>query len=519
MSFFSRKKKAPEKPATPTPTASSGGAGAANANANANAGGAAAAAAAPAAAPTQAEKSKMVQLTSPSGQPAPKAEPRKGSYTTGLGGGGSAGAAAAGANGRPTLLTAPPLKSVPAHDRPAMFQNHLILAQQTFNFNDPSAHIEEKEAKRAMLLGLVEHINSSKEVFTDNVYPDVIAFISANLFRDLPSRGDGGDGENDDDEPVLEPAWPHLQIVYEFLLRFVVSGDVDAKVAKKHISQPFISQLLELFNSEDPREREYLKTILHRIYGKYMGLRAFIRRAINYVFFRVMYDTERHNGIGELLEILGSIINGFALPLKAEHKRFLVRALIPLHKVKSVATFHNQLSYCVTQFVEKDPKMIEPIIQGILRFWPHSSSPKQILFLNELEDLLELTQPSEFTKIAPALFERINECIDSPHFQVAERTLFLWNSDMLMSLIAQNRHIILPIVVNNLSKNAEKHWNATCVSLSLNVVKLFAEMDKNLYKDVREQAAAKEKEKEAVRAERDRKWALIEKEALASAVL
>lgn len=32
-------------------------------------------------------------------------------------------------------------------------------------------------------------------------------------------------------------------------------------------------QLLELFSSEDPRERDYLKTILHRIYGKIMALR------------------------------------------------------------------------------------------------------------------------------------------------------------------------------------------------------------------------------------------------------
>jgi serine/threonine-protein phosphatase 2A regulatory subunit B' len=162
-----------------------------------------------------------------------------------------------------TLLTVPSLKSAPAAERPAMFQTHLILAQQTFNFNDPSAHVEEKEAKRALLLGLVDHINSSKDVFTDAVFPDVVAMLSANLFRDLParcvcSRGGGcfltawrrdADAEGDDDEPVLEASWPHLQIVYEFLLRFVVSADVDAKVAKKHISQPFISQLLELFNS------------------------------------------------------------------------------------------------------------------------------------------------------------------------------------------------------------------------------------------------------------------------------
>jgi hypothetical protein len=48
--------------------------------------------------------------------------------------------------------------------------------------------------------------------------------------------------------------------------------------------------------------------------------RPFIRKAINNVFYRFIFETERHNGVAELLEILGSIINGFALPLKEEHK-------------------------------------------------------------------------------------------------------------------------------------------------------------------------------------------------------
>ena len=45
-------------------------------------------------------------------------------------------------------------------------------------------------------------------------------------------------------------------------------------------------QLLDLFDSEDPRERDFLKTILHRIYGKFLGLRAFIRKHINNIFYR-----------------------------------------------------------------------------------------------------------------------------------------------------------------------------------------------------------------------------------------
>merc|ERR1719204_2145349 len=40
-----------------------------------------------------------------------------------------------------------------------------------------------------------------------------------------------------------------------------------------------------------------------------MSFRSFIRHAVNNVFYDYVYDNERHNGISELLEILGSIIN------------------------------------------------------------------------------------------------------------------------------------------------------------------------------------------------------------------
>ena len=123
-----------------------------------------------------------------------------------------------------------------------------------------------------------------------------------------------------------------------------------------------MQQLLELFDSEDPRERDFLKTTLHRIYGKFLGLRAFIRKQINNIFYRFVYETERHNGVAELLEILGSIINGFALPLKEEHKIFLLKVLMPLHKVRSLSVYHPQLAYCVVQFLEKDPSLTEQVM-------------------------------------------------------------------------------------------------------------------------------------------------------------
>ena len=101
-----------------------------------------------------------------------------------------------------------------------------------------------------------------------------------------------------------------------------------------------------------------------------MFLTLLILLQINNIFYRFVYETERHNGVAELLEILGSIINGFALPLKEEHKIFLLKVLMPLHKVKSLSVYHPQLAYCVVQFLEKDPSLTEQVrIAFELRNW------------------------------------------------------------------------------------------------------------------------------------------------------
>jgi len=190
-----------------------------------------------------------------------------------------------------------------------------------------------------------------------------------------------------------------------------------------------------------------------------LTLRAFIRRSINNVFFHFVYETERHNGIAELLEILGSIINGFVLPLKDEHRIFLNRILIPLHKVKSLSLYHPQLAYCVVQFLEKDPLLAEEVMMGLLKFWPKVNSPKEVMYLNEVEEILDVTDPKEFRKIQVALFMQLARCINSQHFQVAERALLYWNNEYVVNLMSDNLAIILPIVFPALYNNCRSHWN------------------------------------------------------------
>ncbi|KAL6586404.1 hypothetical protein OROMI_001392 [Orobanche minor] len=413
-----------------------------------------------------------------------------------------------------TVEVLPLLRDVPLSERHNLFIRKLQICCFLFDFSDAMKNVREREIKRQTLAELVDLVQSGSCKMNDIMQEELIKMISFNIFRCLPpalheNTGlDGGDPE--EDEMFMDPAWPHLQLVYELLLKYVVSSETDTKIAKKYLDHSFVLKLLDLFDSEDMREREYLKTILHRIYGRFMVHRPFIRNAINNIFYRFIFETERYNGIGELLEILGSIINGFALPMKEEHKLFLVRALIPLHKPKCISSYHQQLSYCITQFVEKDYRLADTVIRGMLKYWPVTNCGKEVLFLGELEEVLEVTQSAEFRRCMVPLFRQIGRSINSSHFQVAERALFWWNNEHIVGLIAENRRFILPIIFDALEKNIQCHWNQAIVGLSSNVRKMFMEMDSELFEECQRQHQENEAMSGEKEEQRELNWKRLE---------
>ncbi|XP_017485377.1 PREDICTED: serine/threonine-protein phosphatase 2A 56 kDa regulatory subunit delta isoform-like, partial [Rhagoletis zephyria] len=410
------------------------------------------------------------------------------------------------------VVPLPLLRETPANEREQLLIQKLRQCCTLFDFSEPLSDLKWKEVKRAALHEMVEYLSNQNGVITEAIYPEAINMFAVNLFRTLPpsSNPNGAEFDPEEDEPTLESSWPHLQFVYELFLRFLESPDFQPNIAKRYIDHQFVLQLLELFDSEDPRERDFLKTVLHRIYGKFLGLRAFIRKQINNVFYRFIYETEHHNGIAELLEILGSIINGFALPLKEEHKQFLLKVLLPLHKAKSLSVYHPQLTYCVVQFLEKDPSLSEPVIRSLLKFWPKTHSPKEVMFLNELEELLDVIEPAEFQKVMEPLFRQIAKCVSSPHFQVAERALYYWNNEYIMSLIADNSQVILPIMFPALNRNSKTHWNKTIHGLIYNALKLFMEMNQRLFDECsRNYRQEKQLEREKM-SQREELWMQVE---------
>ena len=139
----------------------------------------------------------------------------------------------------------PGFHEVPPNRRQELFMQKIDQCNIIFNWNDQMADMKPKEIKRLALHELLDYVANNRQVITEPMYPRVVDMFSKNLFRPIPPpvnpQGEAYDPE--EDEPVLEVAWPHIQVVYEFFLRFIESQDFNTNIAKGFIDHQFVLQV------------------------------------------------------------------------------------------------------------------------------------------------------------------------------------------------------------------------------------------------------------------------------------
>ena len=383
----------------------------------------------------------------------------------------------------------PKVKEMPSPYRRALVWSKIRLMALHFDFSR-EAESSYREAKRSTLLELLDVVDTLPELLNDAcIFQEMMQGVELALLRPTPSEVPVAMTSDDEELPYSDPEWSHLSLVYDVLMHVVLSVRIESAIRKHYIGSTFINRLIALFDSPDPQEREYLKMVTHRIYGKLTNRRAAIRRAINQTFYTFLYETRHHYGISVLLEILASIINGFTLPIRPEHRQSLEKALIPLHKMSQYEEYSVQLSYCMALYVEKDRSLSAPIVRGLLRYWPTGNSAKEILFLNELEDLMKQLGPGDLVPYREALFRRLAKCLRSCHLQVAERVLFLFSANTFDGLVTRdpgNLQVLLPLVYPPLRDCEAKATNENLRQIATHVIGVFSDADMALTQQLAE---------------------------------
>ena len=152
------------------------------------------------------------------------------------------------------------------------------------------------------------------------------------------------------------------------------------------------------------------------------------------------------------------------------------------------------------------------VVHSLLKMWPKTNSIKEVLFLSELEELLELCGPEQFRLFTGALFRQLSACINSHHFQVAERALVFWNNDHVLMLMAGQLPVVLPIILPVLSAHSHTHWNKNVQILVLSALETLMELDSRTFDACVAQLAAQKEEKARQRQRQLQLWMEIDEQ-------
>ena len=363
------------------------------------------------------------------------------------------------------------------------------LAKTTFDYSDENKDSKLKSERIQAITEILEMLNDQK-IVTSLFIPQMdllMETITKNIFRPLPclKRNSMALGMSDtgveNDEQESDPSWPHIRGIYDIFLQIIMNEACDVKTLKSYITTNFISEFLQLFDSEENEERDFLKNILHKLYAKLVPRRRMIRKAITDCFQVLIHDIHKFNGASELLDILASIISGFAVPLREEHVIFFKNIIIPLHKVQTSNLYFDNLIRCSMLFLTKDSSLAILLLDGILKYWPFANFVKETLFLQELPEVLEFCDLEKIKTLIPRLFKRIVKCISGSHLQVADRAMCLFESESFIQIIKTYKQTTFAMLVPVIAKLAEHHWHKMLQESLTALKEILHKIDGNAY--------------------------------------
>eukprot|EP00477_Mikrocytos_mackini_P001546 GAHX01001662.1.p1 GENE.GAHX01001662.1~~GAHX01001662.1.p1 ORF type:complete len:484 (-),score=74.58 GAHX01001662.1:90-1541(-) len=286
------------------------------------------------------------------------------------------------------------------------------------------------------------------------------------------------------EEIVSEPLWSVYYQMYNLMLIVIYSKCLNNEAILQVMDYDRLTCFISLFYSYDKRERKSLKTFVQCLYINFPSIRLILREELVDLIQRFIYTSDNSfKGIEELLEIFSSIMDTVSIPIKAEFNYLLKEVLLPLHMIPKLSRFYRPLIGCLRKFMLLDEQSGIVIFEGLLKYWPVSSSMKELIFIKELEEFLDVWKYGDSLPLEK-IMKQIIRCAKSPNFQIAENALILLSRADVTQLVLKNKTVtVMSIVINGLKKLKES-WHTTIAIGAEQILRAFKSYDVELFEKV-----------------------------------
>jgi serine/threonine-protein phosphatase 2A regulatory subunit B' len=92
-------------------------------------------------------------------------------------------------------------------------------------------------------------------------------------------------------------------------------------------------------------------------------------------------------------------------------------------------------------YLEKDKTLGIDLMVGLLKYWPITCPAKEVVYINELEEIIEHIGPEaekRFSDYGPKMINQLVRTAQNMHYQAAERALLLLNNELIQKVVRAN---------------------------------------------------------------------------------
>jgi hypothetical protein len=265
-------------------------------------------------------------------------------------------------------------------------------------------------------------------------------------------------------------AWPHLQLVYKatFLL-------FESAIQIMIDSRNFLSVLVSNSCSPDSRERQACRDVLVRVYRKCESSRDQIARFAHNQFLTLICSRE-------LLDFYISVVDSMGLPLSPENLRVFRDCVLVLHSSHLFLRFCLSLLQVLNHYIRVDSSLLKPTFSYIFDHWPSANVKKQVIFLSEVEGLVISYGAIIDLEISEMIFGQLAKLVAVPSIEISESAVNMILGDSLGQIIVDNCPSAIKILLSPLYNAAKTHWNELVREDAEFAVKMFHQLDEDLFK-------------------------------------
>jgi serine/threonine-protein phosphatase 2A regulatory subunit B' len=110
-------------------------------------------------------------------------------------------------------------------------------------------------------------------------------------------------------------------------------------------------------------------------------------------------------------------------------------------------------------FVTKDNTLVYPLLDGLMKYWPFANYIKEVLFLSELLEALEMSEMDKLQPYLNKIIKRYIKAISSQHVSVRDRAISYFDNQFFVNMLSIYTKRIYPMMVPAISEIADTHWN------------------------------------------------------------